>query len=123
MAGSILFSVHAPPAIAAELPAAFHVAVSPVDGKINRNVRFLPTQHTTLISILRCNIVTIFQQPFKCQFHVEKLLFNMLSVTQNAFFPRRRGSCISSRRFAGRWQPSRRAPADTSTRPFSGCPP
>ena len=123
MAGSILFSVHAPPAIAAELSAAFHVAVSPVEGKINRNVRFLPTEHAPLISILRCNIVTIFQQPFKCQFHVEKLLFNMLSVTQNAFFPRRRGSRIFLRRFAGRWQLSRRAPAGTSTRPFSGCPP
>lgn len=91
MAGSILFSVHAPPAIATELPAAFHVAVSPVDGKINRNVRFLPTEHAPLISILRCNVVTIFQQPFKRQFHI-KNSFSICSVSHRTRFSRADGA-------------------------------
>ena len=45
------------------------------------------------------------------------------SALRRAFCPRRRGSRIFLRRFLSRWQPSRRAPAGTPTRPFSGCPP
>lgn len=124
MAGSILFSIHAPPAIAAELPAAFHVAVSPVDGKINRNVRFLPTQYTTLTGIIpQHRFAFSLQQFFKCQLHWASLLSDMLKGTPCAFFLRRRGSRIFLRRFLSRWQPSRHAPANIPTRPFSGCPP
>ena len=124
MAGSILFSVHAPPAIAAELPAAFHVAVSPVDGKINRNIRFLPTQHTTLTGIiLQHRFAFSLQQFFKRQLHRESAPLHKIHRRIRFFFPRRRGSRIFLRRFAGRWQSSRRAPADIPTRPFSGFPP
>ena len=52
MAGSILFSVHAPPAIAAELSAALNVVISKINGKRERNVRSLPAQHAALIAAL-----------------------------------------------------------------------
>ena len=124
MAGSILFSVHAPPAIAAELSAAFHVVVSPVDGKINRNVRFLPTQHTTLTGIIpQHRFAFSLQQFFKRQLHRESAPLQKIHRRIRFFFLRRRGSRIFLRRFAGRWKLSRRAPAGTPTRPFSGCPP
>ena len=124
MAGSILFSVHAPPAIAAELPAAFHVAVSPVDGKINRNVRFLPTQHTTLTGIIpQHRFAFSLQQFFKRQLHRENAPFQKIHRRIRFFCLRRRGSRIFLRRFWNRWQLSRRVPAGTPTRPFSGCPP
>lgn len=123
MAGSILFSVHAPPAIAAELPAALHVAVSPVDGKINRNVRFLPAEHTTLTGIIpQHRFAFSLQQFFKRQLHRENAPLQKIHRRIRFFFLRRRGSRISSRRFAGRGQPSRHAPAGTPTRPFLCCP-
>ena len=123
MAGSILFSVHAPPAIAAELPAAFHVAVSPVDGKINRNIRFLPTQHTTLTGIIPQHLFAFsLQQFFKRQLHRENAPFQKIHRRIRFFFLHRRGSRIFLRRFLNRWQPSRHAPADIPTRPFLCCP-
>ena len=123
MAGSILFSVHAPPAIAAELSAAFHVAVSPVDGKINRNVRFLPAEHAALIGvILQRSFAPPPQEFFKCQLHWASLLSDMLKGAPCAFFPRRRGSHIFLRRFLSRWQLSRHAPTNIPTRPFLCCP-
>ena len=123
MAGSILFSVRAPPAIAAELPAAFHVAVSPVDGKINRNIRFLPTQHTTLTGIIpQHRFAFSLQQFFKRQLHRENAPLQKIHRRIRFFFLRRRGSRISSRRFAGRWQLSRHAPTNIPTRPFLCCP-
>ena len=123
MAGSILFSVHAPPAIAAELPAALHIAVSPVDGKINRNVRFLPAEHAALIGvILQRSFAPPPQEFFKCQLHWASLLSDMLKGAPCAFFPRRWGNRIFLHRFAGRWQLSRHAPANIPTRPFLCCP-
>ena len=47
---------------------------------------------------------------------------SIFSALRRAFCPRRRGSRIFLRRFAGRWKLSRRAPAGTPTRPFLCCP-
>ena len=51
---SDLFAVHALPAAAAKLTASLDVAVASVNGKADRNIRFLSAQHTALARVILC---------------------------------------------------------------------